>query len=113
MTRESGVWNCPTIGIYQKLVPDEEIEQLERQPGMEYVSPRMRVLWKLLLRGNRGNITYEGSDYPARIAEIYIRMTKALHDGGAKIILGTDTEVNIVLLMQKGEMKKHGRKQCS
>jgi hypothetical protein len=51
--------------------------------------------WKLLLRGNRGNITYEGSDYPARIAEIYIRMTKALHDGGAKIILGTDTEVNI------------------
>jgi imidazolonepropionase-like amidohydrolase len=92
MTRESGVWNCPTFGVYQKLVPDEEIEQLERQPGMEYVSPRMRVIWKLFLRGSRGNITYEGSDYPARIAEIYTRMTKALHDARAKVILGTDTD---------------------
>ena len=92
MTRESGVWNCPTFGVYQKLVPDEEIEQLERQPGMEYVSPRMRVIWKLFLRGSRGNITYEGSDYPARIAEIYTRTTKALHDARAKVILGTDTD---------------------
>jgi len=92
MTRESGVWNCPTIGIYQKLVPDEEIERLERQPGMEYVSPRMRVLWTLFLRGSRQNITYEGTDYPARIAEIYTQMTKALHDGGARVILGTDTD---------------------
>jgi imidazolonepropionase-like amidohydrolase len=90
MTRESGVWNCPTIGIYQKLVPDEQVGELERQPGMEYVSPRMRVIWKLFLRGSRGNITYEGDDYPARIAEIYTRMTKALRDGGARVILGTD-----------------------
>ena len=92
MTRESGVWNCPTIGIYQKLVLDEQIGELEQQPGMEYVSPRMRIIWKLFLRGSRGNITYEGSDYPARIGEIYTRMTKALHDAGAKVILGTDTD---------------------
>jgi imidazolonepropionase-like amidohydrolase len=90
VTREAGVWNCPTIGIYQKLVPDEEIAQVERQPGMEYVSPRMRVIWTLFLRGSRGNITYEGSDYSARIAEIYTRMTRVLHEAGARVILGTD-----------------------
>ena len=90
MTRESGVWNCPTIGIYQKLVPDEELERVEQQPGMEHLAPRMRVLWKLFLRGSRGNITYEGSDYPARIAEIYTTMTNVLRDAGARIILGTD-----------------------
>jgi imidazolonepropionase-like amidohydrolase len=90
MTRESGVWNCPTIGIYQKLVPDEQIGELQRQPGMEYVSPRMQAVWKLFLRGSRGNITYKGSDYPTRISEIYTRMTKALHDAGAQVILGTD-----------------------
>jgi imidazolonepropionase-like amidohydrolase len=90
LTRESGVWNCPTIGIHQKLVPDEQIEQLERQPGMDYISPRMRVIWTLFFRGSRQNITYEGSDYPARIAEIYTRMTRALHEAGARVILGTD-----------------------
>jgi hypothetical protein len=82
MTREAGVWNCPTIGIYQKLVPDEHLKEYDRQPGMAYVSPRTRALWMLFLRGSRGNITYKGSDYPSRIAEIYTRMTRALHDAG-------------------------------
>ena len=36
------------------------------------------------------NITYEGADYAVRMAQICRRMTKALHDGGARIILGTD-----------------------
>jgi imidazolonepropionase-like amidohydrolase len=92
MTREAGVWNCPTIGIYQKLVPDEHLKEYDRQPGMAYVSPRTRALWMLFLRGSRGNITYKGSDYPSRIAEIYTRMTRALHDAGARVILGTDTD---------------------
>lgn len=90
MTRESGVWNCPTIGIYQKLVPDEEIAQVEQQPGMEYVSPRMQVIWRIFLQGSKGNTTYEGNDYPARIDEIYTGMTGVLHEAGARVILGTD-----------------------
>ncbi len=90
MTREADVWNCPTIGIYQKLVPDHRLSELERLPEMAHISPRTRILWKLFLRENRGGITYQGDDFPARIAEIYTRMTKELHDAGAKVILGTD-----------------------
>jgi imidazolonepropionase-like amidohydrolase len=90
MTRESGVWNCPTIGIYQKYVPDDEVEQLGRQPGMEYISPRMQVIWKLFFQGARENTIYAGDDYPGRIDEIYTRMTRALHDARARVILGTD-----------------------
>jgi adenine deaminase len=37
------------------------------------------------------NISYNG-DYPARIAEIYTRMTRVLHENGARIILGTDAD---------------------
>jgi hypothetical protein len=93
MTRESGVWNCPTIGVYQTNVPRKDLATLERRPGMAYISPRMRILWKyVLLPGMMQGHTYEGADYPARIAEIYTRMTRALHDSGARVILGTDTD---------------------
>ena len=35
-------------------------------------------------------ITYEGTDYAVRMAQICKRTTKALHDAGALIIPGTD-----------------------
>ena len=34
--------------------------------------------------------TYEGADYPERIAELNRRMVVALHEAGAGILLGTD-----------------------
>jgi adenine deaminase len=45
----------------------------------------------MLRPGAMQNISYSG-DYPARIADIYTRMTRALHENGAKIILGTDSD---------------------
>ena len=92
LTREVGVWNCPTIGVYQKHVSDEALATLEAQPEMAYISPRMKFFWKRMLRpGAMQNISYNG-DYPARIAEIYTRMTRVLHENGARIILGTDAD---------------------
>ena len=44
------------------------------------------------------------------VSQIHIRMTKALHDGGAKIILGTDTELNIVLFSAEGGDEKAWKK---
>ena len=92
LTREAGVWNCPTLGVYKKHVPDEALVALESRPEMAYVSPRMKFLWKRVLRpGAMQNISYQG-DYPARISEINTRMAQALHNNGARIILGTDAD---------------------
>jgi len=91
LTREAGVWNCPTIGLYQNTVPPEEIGRLEAQPGVEYISPLMRVLMRFFIRQMNTSVSYTGPDYPARIDEIYTRMTRALHDAGAKVVLCTDT----------------------
>jgi len=52
----------------------------------------MKFLWKRMLRpGAMQNVSYSG-DYPARIAEIYSRMTRILHENGARIILGADAD---------------------
>ena len=91
-TRDAGAWVCPTIGVYQMYVRDEDLPELEARPEMTYVSPRMRFLWKRLFRpGAMQNISYQG-DYPARIDEIFTHTTRVLHENGAKIILGTDTD---------------------
>jgi imidazolonepropionase-like amidohydrolase len=93
MTREAGVYNCPTIGLYQKVVPTEEVQGLEEQTtGIRYVPPLTRASWRLFSSQMGKSLTHEGDDYPARIARIDKRMTKILHEAGAKILLGTDTD---------------------
>lgn len=91
MTRDAGVWICPTIGVYQKHVSDADLDALEAQPVMAYVSPQMKILWRTLFRpGAMKNISYVG-DYPGRIDEMFTRMTRVLHENGARFILGTDS----------------------
>lgn len=90
MTREAAVWICPTIGVYQKHVAKADLDALESQPEMAFVSPRMKILWRYMFRpGAMGNISYVG-DYPARIDEMFTQMTRILHENGVGIILGTD-----------------------
>jgi imidazolonepropionase-like amidohydrolase len=92
LTRQAGVWNIPTIALFQKIGPGSDIEKLGNQPGMEYVSPFMRALWPLFAGQMSQSLAYEGPDYPGRIDEIYKQMTRALHENGAGILLGTDTD---------------------
>lgn len=89
-TQQAGVWNVPTIRIYQNTLPPEEIKELEAQPGVEYMSPLMRVLMRFFIRQLSSLLHDTGDDYPSRIADMYLRMTRALHDAGAKVVVGTD-----------------------
>ena len=92
MTREAGVWNCPTLGVYQMHVPADELPRLEQRPEMAYVSPRMKILWQTMFRpGAMQNISYAGH-YPTRINELNTQMMRVLHEHDAKFILGTDTD---------------------
>jgi imidazolonepropionase-like amidohydrolase len=88
-TKTSGVWNCPAITTWQKIISQEKSDALENHPGRKYLSGIGRFfLWKSL-KAMRDKIIYSGSDYPARMAEIGYRMTNALHNVGANLILGT------------------------
>ena len=90
-TREAGVWNCVTLSEYPKSKETPEgFERLQNQPGMVYVSPGTRMLSPFLYMMAAKSHTYEGADYPERIAEMNRRMVAALHEAGAGILLGTD-----------------------
>ncbi|MBI5934826.1 MAG: amidohydrolase family protein [Chloroflexi bacterium] len=91
MAAADGVYICPTIAVYQLYVPDEDLHLLVERPEMDLVSPRTKFMWKYLQRpGSMGNVTYQG-DYPARINEMFLNVTRILHEHGVKFILGTDT----------------------
>ncbi len=91
LTREAGVWNCPTLSVYPKnSLSPEGLRRLEEQPGMAYLTPLARIFTPLNYRQMSASHTYPGSDYPQRIAELNGRMLKALHRAGAGILLCTD-----------------------
>jgi imidazolonepropionase-like amidohydrolase len=94
-TREAGTWNCPTLVLYQKRMNGEEAEQELKQAYMKYV-PLFKKQWWLWSR------RYSNPD-PKRVYRMSNRkrMTKALHDAGARILLGTDTGVTGFALHQE------------
>jgi len=90
-TREAGVWNVVTLSEYPKSKETPEgFERLQNQPGMKYVSPGTRIFSPFLYLMASKAHTYEGADYPERIAEMNRKMVVALHEAGAGILLGTD-----------------------
>jgi len=90
-TRDASVWNCVTLSEYPKSKETPEgFERLQNQPGMAYVSPFTRMFSPFLYLMASKAHTYEGADYPERIAEMNSKMVVALHEAGAGILLGTD-----------------------
>ncbi len=91
LTRQSGVWNCPTLSLYPKNNQSQiGLQRLESQPGMAYLPPLPRLLTPFMYRQMSASHTYQGQDYPERIAELNRRMLAALHRAGAGILLCTD-----------------------
>ena len=90
-TRDAGVWNCVTMSEYPKSKETPEgFERLQNQPGMTYASPFTRIFSPFLYLMASKAHTYEGADYPERIAEMNRKMVTALHEADAGILLGTD-----------------------
>jgi len=92
LTAASGVWNCPTLVVYESRVGVDEPERMREmfaRPEMRFVPPEMREFW---LPEN----TYLKSFAPGKAASsrtsngLRQQLVKALHDAGARLLLGTD-----------------------
>jgi imidazolonepropionase-like amidohydrolase len=83
-TREAGTWNCVTlVGKKQTYgMSSQEAKQEHKLAYMKYVPPGLKHLWRMKRS--------EDPNY-SRKESIRKRMTKVLHDAGARILLGTDT----------------------
>jgi imidazolonepropionase-like amidohydrolase len=88
-TRKAGVWNVPTQSLMENLTPGESAEALGRRPEMRHVPARTLAQWA----GEKNSILEETGSSPEsarRTIEARRNLIKALHAGGAGLLLGSD-----------------------
>jgi imidazolonepropionase-like amidohydrolase len=88
-TRKAGVWNVPTQSLIENLAPGESAEALARRPEMRYVSAKTLSQWA----EDKNSILEETGSSPEsarHTMEARRKLIKALHAGGAGLLLGSD-----------------------
>jgi imidazolonepropionase-like amidohydrolase len=91
MVANSSTWNCPTLIVHRKFVPAEEGRALLAAPEMRFVDPSTRASWDPDTDFRSRSLTAEHyAGLRAADAE-RLEVVRALHEAGAKLLLGTDT----------------------
>lgn len=88
-TRAAGVWNVPTLSLVENMAMPESPETMIQAPEMGYMPPAVRDEW---VRAKQGYQQRADFQQPAaqRLVELRRQLTKALHDAGAPMALGSD-----------------------
>ena len=86
---ERGIWNGPTLALFETIVADSTAEQLLARSNMRYVSQNARRQWPMQLNQQRAQMgTPEGRRAFVRIRN---RIVQALHAAGARLLVGSDS----------------------
>jgi imidazolonepropionase-like amidohydrolase len=89
-TAAAGVWNVPTQTLIEHWpAPSPTVDELLAWPEMAYVSPQTREQWGNAKRQQLNSPGYDATRARALIA-VRRDLIKALHDGGAGLLLGSD-----------------------
>ena len=88
-TKAAGAWIVPTMALWETLIGYTALESLTAMPELKYVPPQQVEQWKA---AHRDRLNHPAFD--RRKAELIAanrkRILKALHEGGVRILLGTD-----------------------
>lgn len=90
-TIRAGTWNCVTLVVNQKFIPPEETLQVLRRPEMKYASPLDLASWDPSKDFRLKTMTASDFEKVRKGDKLRLKLTKALHDAGAHVLLGTDT----------------------
>lgn len=97
-TREHRVWNVPTLSVYETFFSSDRGETVRgHHPEVQYMPSEWVQQWVAMKNGlldnPAGSIMGFAINVPgaARLVELRRQMVKSLHDGGAKLLVGTDT----------------------
>jgi imidazolonepropionase-like amidohydrolase len=88
-TRQAGVWNVPTQTLMENLSPSVSGDVLARRPEMRFVSRGTQSEWAQV-KGGILSETGSSAASAARTMDIRRRLIRALHAGGAGLLLGSD-----------------------
>jgi imidazolonepropionase-like amidohydrolase len=90
-TREAGVWNCVTLIVGQRFAALDRRDSMLALPESRYEPAEVLAMWDLTKDPRFRNARPEDFDAMREVSRFQLRMTRALRDAGAKILLGTDT----------------------
>lgn len=88
-TVAAGTWNVPTLSLVEHLASDESPEAMAAWPEMRYMPQSVLEHWVQSKRRFQAREDFQ-PDAARRLVEVRRELTKALHDGGALLALGSD-----------------------
>ncbi len=85
-TAKAGTWNVPTLVAWRNMTPHTELEAAWKRPGTRYATSMLHEWWN-------SHTGYSSEDWAAkrRGDTVRLKLTKALHHAGARLLVGTDT----------------------
>jgi imidazolonepropionase-like amidohydrolase len=88
-TRAAGVWNVPTMSLFEDWVVAGDSAQLMSRPEVRYMPAQTRAQWLTATRNFQNNPNYSRQRSQSFL-EIRREILRALRDAGAGLLLGSD-----------------------
>lgn len=88
-TRKAGAWIVPTMALWETLYGVADLETLTSYRELRYMPPRMVRQWTETHRNRLANPELD-TEAGRRVIENRTRILRALHQGGVRILMGTD-----------------------
>ena len=89
VTKKTGIWNCPTQ-FWVEYLYERNLDTLLAYEGVRYMPQKVVDEWVLKKKEDFQKYSADTAEYPKRLA-MCRKIIKALHDGGAKLVLGGDS----------------------
>jgi imidazolonepropionase-like amidohydrolase len=90
-TRQSGVWNVPTLVVRQKVAPAETVNLWLNRAEMRYLPPETVDFWRQSSSRVTQRMAPEDFERLAEGERVRRKLVRALRDAGAGLLLGSDT----------------------
>jgi imidazolonepropionase-like amidohydrolase len=88
-TKQAGAWVVPTMALWETVIGAADFESMLAYPELKYMPRQQIESWKNAYRSRISDAQYDKKK-AAQIAANRNRILKALHDGGVRILFGTD-----------------------
>ena len=88
-TKKADAWIVPTMALWETLLGVASVEKLMSYPELKYMPPQMVAGWEKAHRARQSHPQFDRKKAELTAANRK-RILKALHDGGVRVIFGTD-----------------------
>jgi imidazolonepropionase-like amidohydrolase len=89
LSRAAGVWVVPTLILWETLYGTADLDSLRALPELRYAPPAQVAQWISIHEQRLAEPDFDPAE-GRRLIAARMRILEALHDGGVRILMGTD-----------------------